>query len=246
MTSIQPSQLRPIQDAWEALSNALRNYSEARLRAPAILKEDAEEAVANVDRAFEQKLEKFHTLYDLTKSLPGFAYFTRADTSLILVLRNAIHHRDHELFVSWNSAILLDGGLRAKAGAAYLVGSQVPFDNEVTARFCYRLHDFYRRLAMPTAKIREPEKLRALWDTELGFEQLAKKGEEQAYPEDHVYVNVMPVFISAVAAASRWLVQAGFTARGYDGKVYLEHFREIPADILDALDMQEVRVPVLA
>lgn len=113
--------------------------------APSLLAEDVEEAVSNVDRAFEQKLERFHTLYDLTKSLSGFDYFERADTSLVLVLRNAIHHRVHALFVSWNSAILLEGGLRAKVGAAYLVGSQTPFSDQSTARFVYRLRDFYER-----------------------------------------------------------------------------------------------------
>ena len=100
MNSIEQPRLRPIQDAWEALSTALRNYVETRLGAQPLFDVDVEEAVGNVDRAFEQNLEKFHTFYDLTKRLSSFDYFGCAATSLVLVLRNAIHHRDHELFVS--------------------------------------------------------------------------------------------------------------------------------------------------
>ena len=243
MNSIEQPRLRPIQDAWEALSTALRNYVETRLGAQPLFDVDVEEAVGNVDRAFEQNLEKFHTFYDLTKRLSSFDYFGCAATSLVLVLRNAIHHRDHELFVSWNRAILLEGGLSAKAGAAYLVGSQVAFTDRVAARFAFRLHDFYRRLDMPNARIQEPQKLRNLWDSELAFKELRTRGEHQKYPDDQIFVDVMPILMAAMAATARWLDTTDFTARGYDGKTYLKHFGALPADYLGPLDTFEKRIP---
>ena len=204
---------------------------------------DVEEAVGNVDRAFELNLEKFHTFYDLTKRLPNFDYFGSAETSLVLVLRNAIHHRDHELFVSWNSAILLEGGLSAKAGAAYLVGSQVPFANRASARFAYRLQDFYRRLEMPNARIQEAGRLREMWDNELRFKELRERGAREKYPADQVFVDVMPILISAMAMTARWVATTDFTDRGFDGKTYLKHFGTIPEDYLGPLDILERRIP---
>lgn len=191
---------------------------------PSLLKVDREEAVNNVDKAFEQILEKFHGVYDLTKSTAPFEYFGRADTSLVIVLRNAIHHRDHELFVSGNSTIMLNGGPEAKAGAAYLLGSHTPWEEASLARFFYQLHDFYLRLEMLEARIKDPEQLRSLWNRDLDLEKLAQQGRKERYPDKQVYLDVMGVLVSAVSTVSRRLSQVGVAPVGFDGGVYLEHF----------------------
>lgn len=113
----------PVQHAWENLSNTMRVYVETRLGFEHLRRIDQEEAINNVDRAFEAKLEKFHALYDVTKDLPGFDYFGHGDTSLIIVLRNAIHHRDHDLFFSWNALIGLNDGLARLAGGGFLLAA---------------------------------------------------------------------------------------------------------------------------
>ena len=61
---------------------------------------DAEEAIDNLDRAMEAKLESFHSFYDVTKEL--FDYFEHADTAVLILLRNAIHYRNHLLIKTWN------------------------------------------------------------------------------------------------------------------------------------------------
>ena len=83
------------------LANSMRIYAEANARFNELKRVDLEEAIDNLDRAFEAKLEAFHSVYDVDRS--AFNYFEHADTALILLLRNAIHHRDHELFSSWNN-----------------------------------------------------------------------------------------------------------------------------------------------
>ena len=57
---------------------------------------DPEEAIDNLDRAMEAKLEAFHSLYDVIKN--DFDYFSHADSALLILLRNAVHHRNHPLF----------------------------------------------------------------------------------------------------------------------------------------------------
>lgn len=82
--------MTPIQSAWETLSNCMRLYAESSFKFKQLSDVDAEEAVANHDRAFEAKLEAFHQLYDVTKGLPAFEYFKYADTALLVHLRNAM------------------------------------------------------------------------------------------------------------------------------------------------------------
>jgi hypothetical protein len=207
-----------------------------------LLKVDKEDAVTNLDGAFENILEKFHTVYDVTKELPAFSYFERADTSLVIVLRNAVHHRDHELFVSWNAAIILNGGPSAKAGAAYLLGSHSATDDRMTSRAFYLLHDFYARLAMSKANIRNPQALRRLWEAQLGWPELVERGKLERYPDSQVYFDVMPVLISAVAHVARSLRSLGLEPVRSDGVTYMEHFGDLPEPFLDALHISQLRI----
>lgn len=211
-----------IQIAWEGLANAMRLYVESRSRFKELLQVDKEEAINNMDRALEVKLEKFHALYDVTKSSPGFNYFGHADTSLVIVLRNALHHRDHPLFVSWNAHIGLDSGTQRFSGANFLLASTTPESCAEIARFYFPLHDFYASLENP--RIRGSAAIRGLWDAELQFAAIAKEALIRGYPASHVYVDIMPAFMSAVRRVSHWLEVIGFQPKGFDGDTYFEHF----------------------
>ncbi|MBS0437085.1 MAG: hypothetical protein JSR75_19735 [Proteobacteria bacterium] len=219
----------------------MRVYVETRLGFEQLRRIDQEEAINNLDRAFEAKLEKFHALYDATKNLPGFDYFGRGDTSLLIVLRNAIHHRDHNLFVSWNALIGLNEGMAQLAGAAFLLASTTPDSDGLTSRFYFRLQDFYDRLGMPKAKIKDPALLKAMWEAELKFAEVRSKGLAERYPTKQIYVDVMPAFMSAIGRVSRWLAASGFQPGGYDGETYFEHFREL--ELSDELGYKELRLP---
>lgn len=230
--------MTPVQHAWEGLSNTMRVYVEARLGFERLRRIDQEEAINNVDRAVEAKLEKFHALYDVTKDLPGFEYFHHGDTSLIIVLRNAIHHRDHDLFVSWNALLGLQNGMSRLAGAAFLLASTTPESDGLTSRFYRRLRDFHDCLGNP--KVRNAARLAALWDAELKFEEVRAKGVAEGYPSEQVYVDVMPAFITAVRRTSRWLAESGFEPAGSDGATYFGHFREV--ELTEELGYKELRI----
>lgn len=226
------------QRAWEGLSNSMRLYVESRMRFKEIFAVDREEAIKNQDLAIEAKLEKFHTLYDVTKNLPGFNYFEHGDTSLLIVLRNAIHHHEnHELFRSWNARIFLDGRIDRLAGAEFLLGSTTPAEDDIIVRFYYLLNDFYTRLKA----LKNSEKQRNLWDSELQFALVAREGSEGRYPEDQVYVDVMPAFMSAVRRVRGWLDSTGFTPAGFDSETYYKFFGEtVPRQ---RMDFKRIRLP---
>jgi len=235
--------MTPTQAAWEGFSNAMRLYVESRLRFEELRRVDQEEAVNNMDRAMEAKLEKFHSLYDVTKELPGFTYFAYGDTSVLIALRNALHHRDHTLFRSWNALIGLNNGLQQWAGAAFLLASTTSEDDQMTSRFYYPLHDFYERLKSP--KVSQPAKLKSLWDAELRFAEIAQEGHKERYPDKQVFVDLMPAFISAASRVAAWLHASGFQPTGYDGETYFDHFREV-ATASSTVSYKRLRLPHFA
>ncbi|MVW64252.1 hypothetical protein GPY61_30435 [Massilia sp. NEAU-DD11] len=226
------------QRAWEGLANSMRLYVESELRFKEIFALDREEAVKNQDMAMEAKLEKFHALYDITKKFSGFHYFDHGDTSLVIALRNAIHHHDdHTLFQSWNARILLNDAFMQLSGAEFLLGSTTPEEEAFTVRYYYLLDDFYARLPA----LKNADKHRTLWDRDLQFATIAKAGVDGRYPATQVYVDIMPAFISAVRRVRKWLVSTGFTPAGSDSEVYFECFGEPAPE--KRLSFRRLRIP---
>lgn len=218
---------------------AFTQKSSARFHS--LMQVDQEEAIANHDRAFEAKLESFHRLYDVTKNLPGFDFFNHADTSLLIVLRNALHHRDHTLFTSWNRMMFFGGGVSSKAGAAFLIG-EYERQTERTSRYPLPLHDFYQRLAHST--IRKPDRLRKLWNDDLAFGLIADRARQDGYPAHQVYVDVLPVFCSALKRVTSWMQTAELAPVGFDSETYAAHFTRSPALDLGVAAFKVVRVPM--
>lgn len=226
------------QRAWEGLANSMRLYVESKLRFNGVFAVDREEAVKNQDMAMEAKLEKFHVLYDVTKNLPGFDYFGHGDTSLIIALRNAIHHHEgHQLFQSWNARIHLNDAFKRLSGAEFLLGSTMPEADALTVRFYYLLDDFYARLPA----LKNVEKHRTLWNSELEFAAIARAGVDGRYPTTQVYVDVMPAFMSAVRRVRSWLASTGFTPSGFDSEVYFDCFGEPAPE--QRLGFKRIRMP---
>lgn len=214
--------MKAVQRAWERLSNAMRLYGEAVMRFPSLVEVDREEAITNLDLAFEAKLEMFHTLYDVSKVMPGFNYFGHGDTSLLIVLRNAIHHWDHDLFESMNARLGQAGALEKLAGAEFLMARHPNVDTAWSSEHYLLLHDFFARLASPNVK--DALVLRALWESELRFAEISVYANAERYPNSQVYIDVMPIFISAMHRVCHWLEASAMKPKGFDGNVYSKHF----------------------
>lgn len=61
-----------IEAAISRLANTMRLYVEAHMSFGRLFAVDREEAIDNMDRAFEAKLEAFHSLYDVSRAQFGF------------------------------------------------------------------------------------------------------------------------------------------------------------------------------
>jgi hypothetical protein len=239
-----------LQTAVDKLSNSMRIYGEASFNFFNLLKIDKEEAINNLDRAFESKLEAFHTLYDVTKK--DIDYSEYADTSVIIMLRNAIHHRNHNLFKSWNSEMHLEGQFSKMKGAAFLMTGYQPYDEDShVSEYYFKLSDFYERLDESYgskyidtfSKKTNREKLLKLTNCELSFSEIKKQSESERYPLNQVYINVIPIYTSAACRIFTKIANNDFLSKGYDSDVYLDHFTSGEYFNLSKPVYKQLRVP---
>lgn len=238
------------QSAVDKLSNTMRIYGETKMQFEKLRFVDKEEAINNLDRAFEAKLEAFHSLYDVTKS--DFNYFEHADTALLIVLRNAIHHRDHDLFISWNKEMLLNGGLEKNNGAEFLLASHRVCDRPPPMQFYYKLEDVFlrldNRLGSPFLENRmrdnQKEDLLNKLDEQLKLNDIFGHAKSERYPKKQVYLNFIPIFTSAVVKVFTELKSKGLKFEGFDAQTYEKPFtNELSVDY-NIIDYKPVRILV--
>lgn len=236
------------QIAVDKLSNTMRMYGEEKFKFERLKLIDKEEAINNLDRAFEAKLEAFHSLYDVTKS--DFNYFEHADTALLIVIRNAIHHRDHDLFISWNKEMLLNGGLERNNGAEFLLASNRVCNRPPVMQYYYKLEDVFFRLdknlGSPFIEKRmrseQKEKLLIKLDEQLRFNDIVGYAKSKGYPIQQIYLNFIPIFTSAVVKVFTELKSKGFQFEGCDAKVYEKPFtNELSVDYT-IIDYKPIRI----
>lgn len=235
-----------IEGAISALANTMRLYGESHMRFGRLFTVDREEAINNLDRAFEAKLEAFHTLYDVSKAL--FPYFDHGDTALLIALRNAIHHRDHPLFRSLFSRLFLEDRPSRWLGASFLLATYPTLDGTtINTSHYFRLDDFYERLDPSVASphldaFLKPNRAKQrfmLIERQLGLATIRQKGSSERYPEDQIYLDLMPIFTSALCRVFRVMKAAGVAFRGYDADVYMRHFTlEIGVDLSNPIFMR--------
>lgn len=222
-----------IEAALDKLCNNLRIHAEHIYYFHKLKMVDAEEAITNLDRSFESILEAFHTLYDVSKN--QIYYFEKAETTLLIMLRNAIHHRNHPLFNSWNMEMHLNNGIQRYKGASFLLCDYRSLDfNSHVSKYYYCLNDIYERLDEKIAspyldgflkKNKRIEQL-ILFKENLSFQEIEKYAKSERYPLKQVYINIMPILNTALRFVFDQLHEIRIKPKGYDAKVYFDLFRK--------------------
>jgi len=235
--------------ALDKLSNSMRIYSEVCAGFDRLKLIDREEAIDNLDRAFEAKLEAFHSLYDVSKF--EFEYFNNADTALLILLRNAIHHRDHTLFHSWNYEMFHNNGLEKNSGAAFLMASHIVNDGAYTSRYFYKLDDIFDRIDESKKSpylenkmgAKNRKKLLQQLNEKLNFHSVTLQATSERYPSKQVYVNIVPIFVSAMSKIFCCFKDKGVDFSRFDSDVYVEHFTKVMDIDFKDIDFKQVRLP---
>lgn len=241
-----PTQI--VANALGRFANAMRLYGEAFMRYRSLVEIDKEEAIHNLDRSFEAVLEGFHGLYDVSKHLLDYHAFP--ETSLLISLRNALHHRDHPLFHSLLQTIWLDGGAERLHGAEYLIarhrttGGAPPLMMHLI-----KLSDVYDRLdpRVDSPYLNRMGRNNTLTQFEtledgLAFAKIWSNARAERYPDKQVYLDVLPVFNSAVSRVFIALVNAGVPFKNFDENAYRQMFIEEVRIDLKHFDFFSLRI----
>lgn len=238
-----------IESAMSRLANTMRIYGETFLRYKSLVAIDPEEAINNVDRAWESKLEAFHTLYDVTQEQIDF--FDRPDTALLIYLRNALHHRNHELFQSLNSTIWLCGEPGRLAGAAYLLANHPPEGGGSSHMHHFvKLEDIYSRLdprrnAPQLDRNKKVQKQFRFIEEGLSLEDIWAQASSERFPKHQVYLDLMPIYISAISSTLKRLKALNYSFNGFDAQTYEKCFTEELGTNLSRLKFRGLRMSAL-
>ncbi|WP_285319478.1 hypothetical protein [Stenotrophomonas maltophilia group sp. Smal35] len=241
-----------IQRSVSRLANTMRIYAERHLLYKGLVAVDREEAIENLDRAWEAILEAFHTLYDVSKN--EFDYFATADTSLLISLRNALHHRDHSLFSSLLPELWLRESPELREGAAYLLASHNSLRGRKSPMHHFiKLEDIYSRLdpskkspeLVRIGKIPELQQRFNLIAQDLGLEIVIAEAKAERYPEKQVYIDMVPILISGLRRTFRNLKELGVEFKGYDAKTYENCFVEELEIDLTSFEFKMLRINMI-
>ncbi|WP_180177089.1 MULTISPECIES: hypothetical protein [unclassified Acinetobacter] len=238
-----------IEHAVGRLSNTLRIFGEEHMRFHRLADVDQEEAINNYDRGFELILESFHTLYDVSKKY--FNFFEFAESTLLILLRNAIHHRDHNLFKSWNAQMALNDGYKKFYGASFLLCSYKPIDDgSHVMQYYYKLEDILDRLDStrnsPYLDTFLNQKNRIaqliLLNEQLNFSKIIAYSKQERYPLSHIYINILPILNGALKRVFERLLLIGIKSNGLDDAVYLKHFTTVGFFDFDEILFRNVKI----
>jgi len=168
------------------------------------------------------------------------------------MVRNAIHHRDHPLFRSLRRRLHLDeGGVKRWLGASFLLASYPTLHGAPVCMSHYvRMDDIDARLdpslASPyldtfVSDTKAADRLRLI-DRQLGLPGIRRFRSQHRYPLDQTYLDLMPIFVSAVCKIFKVMKDAGISFKGFDAETYLIPFTsELEID-LDGHNFTELRL----
>ncbi|MGB2784794.1 hypothetical protein [Psychrobacter sp.] len=114
----------------------------------------------------------------------------------------------------------------------------------------YKLEDFYFRLDPKLAspylvdRMKDKDKLKLLDQikSELNFDLMTTYAEDRRYPIKQIYVNLIPVYISAVCKVFKALNDKGIEFIGFDANVYKEPFtNELKVDF-SSIEYTPIRI----
>ena len=169
-----------------------------------------------------------------------FRYFDHGDTTLLIAVRSAIHHRDHPLFQSLYSRLFLEDASHW-AGASFLLASYPTLHGAPIRMSHYvKLGDLDARLDPnlgsphldPMMNLERSERRFALIEGQLSLGAVRRWGSSQRFPDDQIYLDLMPVFTSAVCRVFKAMKLAGVGFKGFDAETYMGPFTsEIDVDL---------------
>ena len=143
------------------------------------------------------------------------------------------------------------GGLERNNGSSFLLAGQVVNNNEYVIRQYYKLEDFFNRISLDSnypyldnkISINRKINLKNKFLEELNFQKIKEEAIlKKILNKENVYINVVPILISAISKVFKKLKEDNIEVKGFDSDVYMDYFTNDVTVDLNNFNYEECKI----
>ena len=234
-----------ISESFEDLSHALRIFLESYWKLGELLDVDRAEAVGNMEGAFKDVLNSYHSLYDSMQkeSVIAIDWYATAPLALILAIRNAKHHNlANKIRNIFNYHVFAHDN-PSDQSAYLLVDFPAPPEEEGGDCFDFYISwsDIDVLLGLPRKESRLRDGTRDLVRNYLNADKFESIACSEGIPKERIFINSVPLVLNAGIALSPHIKDVVKTV-STEGKHFNWHFENVCPAVTDDHEIKKVLV----
>lgn len=234
-----------ISESFEDLSQALRIFLESYWKLGQLLSVDRAEAVGNMEAAFKDVLNSFHSLYDSMQKDPGISvdWYATAPLALVLAIRNAKHHNLSNKIRNIFNYHVFNHQSPSDESEYLFVDFPAPPEEEGGDCFDFYIswNDIDALLQMPRSSSRLRPGIRDLIRNYLHADDFESTAQSVGVSKDRIFINSVPLVLNAGIALSPHIKHVVSTV-STEGKHFNWHFENVFPALTDTHEIKKVRV----
>jgi hypothetical protein len=137
------------------------------------------------------------------------------------------------------------------SGGAFLMASHNINEEDFGSKFYYKLDDIYDRIdASRDSPYLEKmmgnnnrKKLIKLLNEQLNFPRIYEQAKIEGYPSKQIYINIMPIYFSAINRIFRSFKKSEMEFKGFDSDTYQSYFTSGQNSQLNSIGYKKIRLP---
>lgn len=181
----------------DKLAHSLRHFMECVLHSKELLEIDEAEAIGNMETSFESVINTFHSLKDISdKQKLKFNWYTKPETLILLLIRNARHHN---LANNIRSVFSHKREANKKTKLLFVdFKSKENGSNTFDFYLCWKDIDTFIKLPKKESRIRSPQETKRIIYEYLDGNSLNNYQEQNGIDSECIYINIVPLLVNAM------------------------------------------------
>lgn len=234
-----------ISETFEDLAQSLRIFLESYWKLGKLLEVDRAEAVGNIEGAFKDVLNSFHSLYDSTIKDPNITldWYATPQLALILAIRNAKHHNVAGKVRNIFNYHVFNHDNPTDSSEYLLVDFPAPSEEDGGDCFDFYIswNDIETLLLLPNRESRLRNGTRALIRDYLHANEFERIARNENINIEKIFINSVPLVLNAGIALSPYIKDSIRTV-STEGKHFNWHFENVCPALTDKHEIKKVMV----
>ena len=206
---------------------------------------DRAEAVGNMEGAFKDVLNSYHSLYDsmLKEQAINLDWYATPPLALVLAIRNAKHHNIANKIRNIFNYHVFNHDKPTDSSAYLLIDFPAPTEEE--GGDCFDFHiswsDIDALLQLPRSESRLRSGTRKLVRFYLNAGNFESIAEQEGIEKEKIFINIVPIVLNAGIALSSHIKDVVKTV-STEGKHFIWHFENVCAALTDTHEITKTLV----